>query len=213
MIDALALRVRALRFWPRRLAAFVAGLLAALAMPPFFAWPVLFLSLPCLVWLLDGIAAEPRSAAAQSRLGPRRRMDLRLRLFPRVPLLDRRRLSRRGGGLRLDDAAGRRRPARRHGALLGCGRFARIAGVAVGYPRRPHPRRSRLDRRMAARSSLHRLSMECARLRRRRRFRSRSARRSLRHLGRDVLHRALDGSARLSLRSPSGVRAPPAWRR
>ena len=61
MIDALARRVRALRFWPRRLVAFVAGLLAALAMPPFLVWPVLFLSLPCLVWLLDGIAAEPRS--------------------------------------------------------------------------------------------------------------------------------------------------------
>ena len=61
MIDALALRIRALRVWPRRLVAFVAGLLAALAMQPFLVWPVLFLSLPCLVWLLDGIAAEPRS--------------------------------------------------------------------------------------------------------------------------------------------------------
>ncbi len=40
--------------WRRRLIAFVAGALSALAMAPFNAWPILFLTLPTLVWLIDG---------------------------------------------------------------------------------------------------------------------------------------------------------------
>jgi apolipoprotein N-acyltransferase len=40
--------------WRRRLIAFGAGALSALAMAPFDAWPVLFLTFPTLVWLIDG---------------------------------------------------------------------------------------------------------------------------------------------------------------
>ncbi len=40
--------------WRRWLIAFVAGALSALAMAPINAWPVLFLTFPTLVWLIDG---------------------------------------------------------------------------------------------------------------------------------------------------------------
>ncbi|MGB6535165.1 MAG: apolipoprotein N-acyltransferase [Xanthobacteraceae bacterium] len=43
--------------WRRWLIAFVAGAASALAMAPFDAWPVLFLTFPTLVWLIDGAAA------------------------------------------------------------------------------------------------------------------------------------------------------------
>ena len=40
--------------WRRGLIAFAAGAASALAMAPFNAWPVLFLTFPALVWLIDG---------------------------------------------------------------------------------------------------------------------------------------------------------------
>jgi apolipoprotein N-acyltransferase len=40
--------------WRRWAIAFVAGAVSALAMAPFNAWPVLFLTFPALVWLIDG---------------------------------------------------------------------------------------------------------------------------------------------------------------
>lgn len=43
--------------WRRAVIAFVAGAASALAMAPFDAWPVLFLTFPVLVWLVDGSAA------------------------------------------------------------------------------------------------------------------------------------------------------------
>jgi apolipoprotein N-acyltransferase len=43
--------------WKRAAIALVAGMLSALAMAPFNAWPVLFLTFPVLVWLIDGAAA------------------------------------------------------------------------------------------------------------------------------------------------------------
>jgi apolipoprotein N-acyltransferase len=47
-------RLRVLIGWRARLAAFVAGAVSVLAMPPFFLWPVLWITLPALVWLIDG---------------------------------------------------------------------------------------------------------------------------------------------------------------
>ena len=71
MIGTVAQRLRGLDGWPRSAVAFLAGLIAALSMPPFFAWPVLLLCFPIFVWLLDGIAARPgprlrRFVAAQT---------------------------------------------------------------------------------------------------------------------------------------------------
>lgn len=40
--------------WRRALWAAGAGVLSVLAMPPFFLWPILFLTIPALVWLIDG---------------------------------------------------------------------------------------------------------------------------------------------------------------
>src|SRR5437879_10468521 len=40
--------------WKRAAIATVAGALSSLAMAPFNAWPVLFLTFPVMVWLIDG---------------------------------------------------------------------------------------------------------------------------------------------------------------
>src|SRR2546423_5428960 len=61
-IKALAERVRDLRGWRRRAAALAAGAVSVLAMAPFFAWPVLWITLPALVWLIDGAASEGDAA-------------------------------------------------------------------------------------------------------------------------------------------------------
>jgi len=55
--------------WRRALAAFAAGALTTLALPPFGLWPVPLLTFPVLVWLIDGSAAGrlggvPAAAAA-----------------------------------------------------------------------------------------------------------------------------------------------------
>jgi apolipoprotein N-acyltransferase len=65
-IKALAERLRGLRGWRRRLAAFAAGAASALAMAPFFVWPVLWLTLPALVWLIDG-ALSPHNPSSPAR--------------------------------------------------------------------------------------------------------------------------------------------------
>src|ERR1700749_3791192 len=46
--------------WKRALMALAAGALSTLAMAPFNAWPVLFLTFPVLVWLIDGAGAGSR---------------------------------------------------------------------------------------------------------------------------------------------------------
>jgi apolipoprotein N-acyltransferase len=43
--------------WKRAAIAFVAGALSALAMAPFNAWPILFVTIPVALWLIDGSAA------------------------------------------------------------------------------------------------------------------------------------------------------------
>jgi apolipoprotein N-acyltransferase len=57
-IQTLAVRLKGLRGWRRWLAAFLAGAISVLAIAPFFAWPVLWLTLPALVWLIDGALSE-----------------------------------------------------------------------------------------------------------------------------------------------------------
>src|SRR5258707_3247475 len=46
--------------WKRAIIALIAGALSALAMAPFNAWPVLFVTFPVAVWLIDGAAAGKR---------------------------------------------------------------------------------------------------------------------------------------------------------
>ena len=46
--------------WKRAAIALAAGALSALAMAPFNAWPVLFLTFPVMVWLIDGAGAGRR---------------------------------------------------------------------------------------------------------------------------------------------------------
>jgi apolipoprotein N-acyltransferase len=48
--------------WRRRSIAFVSGAVSALAMAPINAWPLLFLTFPILVWLIDGIGGRGWSA-------------------------------------------------------------------------------------------------------------------------------------------------------
>lgn len=55
-VAAVSRYVSALDGWRRLAAAFVAGSVSVLAMAPFFLWPVLFVTLPVLVWLIDGAA-------------------------------------------------------------------------------------------------------------------------------------------------------------
>lgn len=66
-LAAPAERLRRLAGWQRRLAAVVAGAASALAMAPFFLWPVLWVTLPVLVWLIDGVVARH----AKEGVGPR----------------------------------------------------------------------------------------------------------------------------------------------
>jgi apolipoprotein N-acyltransferase len=49
--------------WRRAIIAFVAGVASALALAPVNAWPILFLTFPLLVWLIDGSAAGRWSGA------------------------------------------------------------------------------------------------------------------------------------------------------
>ncbi len=62
-LQLLASAVASLRGRRRFAAAFFAGVLSVLAFAPVFCFPVLFFTMPVLVWLLDG-SKGPRSAAA-----------------------------------------------------------------------------------------------------------------------------------------------------
>ena len=66
-IGARAKEIGDLSGWRRYASGIAAGAVSVLAMPPFFLWPVLLITLPVLVWLIDG--TSPDSA----RLG--RRVD------------------------------------------------------------------------------------------------------------------------------------------
>jgi apolipoprotein N-acyltransferase len=59
-VSALAARATLAYGWRRAATATLAGAASALAMPPFSVWPVLFLTLPTAVWLIDGASGETR---------------------------------------------------------------------------------------------------------------------------------------------------------
>ncbi len=172
--------------WRRCLIAFAAGAVSALAMAPFNAWPVLFLTFPVLVWLIDGSGGQP--------LGRRRRcgvdrMVVRLRLFCRRTLLDRLRVFGRCADFRLDAAVRGARPAGGAGVLHSHRRRigahfldARRAAAAVAW-------RSADHRRVSARSPVHRFSVERIRLRDRGAVAAGADRSAGRPVGHDVHHR------------------------
>ena len=54
--------------WKRAGLAFAAGALSVLAMAPFNAWPVLFLTFPVVVWLIDGAGAGRRRGVPAAAL-------------------------------------------------------------------------------------------------------------------------------------------------
>ena len=55
--------------WRRRLIAFSAGAASVLAMAPIHAWPVLFVTFPVLVWLLDGATGRFGRALSAAAVG------------------------------------------------------------------------------------------------------------------------------------------------
>ena len=56
--------------WKRALIALVAGAVSSLAMEPFNAWPVLFVTFPVAVFLIDGAGAGRGTHAKQRQLKP-----------------------------------------------------------------------------------------------------------------------------------------------
>jgi apolipoprotein N-acyltransferase len=66
-MDRTARRIARLGAWGRALAGFAAGLASVLALAPFHLWPVLLVTLPVFVWLLDGAAMAPTLASRMRR--------------------------------------------------------------------------------------------------------------------------------------------------
>jgi apolipoprotein N-acyltransferase len=54
--------------WQRAIIAFIAGAASALAMAPINAWPILFVTFPVLIWLIDGSAAGRWSGPVNAAL-------------------------------------------------------------------------------------------------------------------------------------------------
>ncbi len=71
-LSALSRTIAGLSGWRRHAAAFLAGSLSVLAMPPLFLWPVLFFTFPVLVWLIDGSQAAPDATRSLYRSAPAR---------------------------------------------------------------------------------------------------------------------------------------------
>ncbi len=55
--------------WRRLLIAFVAGAASTYAMAPYFFWVILFVTIPVLIWQLDGISAQTPSSSAGTIVG------------------------------------------------------------------------------------------------------------------------------------------------
>ncbi len=60
--------VAALRGWRRAALGFGLGAVSVLGFAPFHLWPLLFLTFPCFIWLVDGIAASAKRKIRQAAL-------------------------------------------------------------------------------------------------------------------------------------------------
>ncbi|ESR25875.1 apolipoprotein N-acyltransferase [Lutibaculum baratangense] len=67
-VDSLAGRLALLWGWRRLLVAFLLGAASALAMAPYDVFPILFITFPALVWLMDGTVAAGRARRLKSLL-------------------------------------------------------------------------------------------------------------------------------------------------
>jgi apolipoprotein N-acyltransferase len=63
--EAVPAAIAALRGWRRAFLSFALGAVSVLGFAPFHAWPLLFLTFSCLVWQLDGIAADETAGRAR----------------------------------------------------------------------------------------------------------------------------------------------------
>jgi apolipoprotein N-acyltransferase len=68
--------IESLAGWRRFACAAVGGALSVLSLAPFFWWPVLFLTVPLLVWLIDGALASSRAGHPQEAPSGRARFAL-----------------------------------------------------------------------------------------------------------------------------------------
>ncbi len=68
IIERTAGQIAALHGWTRSAVAFAGGALSALSLAPYHLFPVLLVTLPVLVWLLDGIAQELKPGDGKGRL-------------------------------------------------------------------------------------------------------------------------------------------------
>ena len=68
IVTRLAYAVVLAHGWQRAIIALLAGAASALALAPFNAWPILFVTFPVMVWLVDGSAAGRRSGAWSAAL-------------------------------------------------------------------------------------------------------------------------------------------------
>ena len=147
--------------WKRAAIALVAGALSALAMAPFNAWPVLFLTFPG-----DGLADRWRRRRTLARRagGGDDGLVVRARLFRAGPVLDRLRVPGRCAHLRLAVAVRRARPARLSRAVHRTRFRAGAADLDPGCLAGDRARGEPDVERMAARPGADGLSLECVRL-------------------------------------------------
>lgn len=85
-IAAWASRVKHLAGWRRYGAAALVGVLSILAMAPFHLWPVLFITLPALVWLIDGAVGSAGATNTPHEAGTAATHKGRLRTALRSPV-------------------------------------------------------------------------------------------------------------------------------
>ena len=149
------------RGWRRILIAFLAGAATTLALPPTNIWPVAIrhLSDPGLAGRRGGRRPPRRRARGRDR-----RLVVRLRLFPRGPLLGRQCVPGRRQDLRLAAAIRRHRAAGRDGALHRARARAGAAHLDARRHARAGARRGAHPRGMAARPPTQRVPLEYLRL-------------------------------------------------